>query len=147
MVQRLQTNDVIELDGLIVARRVNRARNRDILFCFVAIDKDFEQVFRLLGDGFAYKYKCHTFYFLQSISFPSSLYHQHRVNREDSPIIILDTTLVPDFVLHACYFFVTGNRSVLKLPHSTNKSLSYENRGPKSLFVFDAESEIFFLIT
>ena len=71
----------------------------------------------------------------------------HRVNREDSPIVILDTTLVPDFVLHACYFFIAGNRPVLMLPHSTNKSLSYENRGPKSLFISDPESEIFFLIT
>ena len=71
----------------------------------------------------------------------------HRVNREDSPIIILDTMLVPDVVLHACYFFIAGNRPVLKLPHSTSKSLSYENRGLKSLFVSDPESEIFFIIT
>ena len=55
--------------------------------------------------------------------------------------------LVPDFVLHACYSFIAGNRPALKLPHTTNKSLSYENRGPKSLFVFDPESGIFFLIT
>ena len=71
----------------------------------------------------------------------------HRVVREDITIIILDTKLVPDFVLHACCFFIAGIRPVLKLPHSTNKSLSYENRGPKSLFVSDLESEMFFLIT
>ena len=65
------------------------------------------------------------------------IHTNHGVDREDSPIIILDTSLVPDFVLHACYFFITGNPPVLKLPHSTNKSPSYENRGPKSLFVSD----------
>ena len=72
------------------------------------------------------------------------MYSEHRVDREDSPIIILDTKLVPDFVQHDCYFFVAGNRPVLKLPHSTRKGLSYENRGPKSSFVSDPESEIFF---
>ena len=36
----------------------------------------------------------------------------HRVNREDSPIIPLDTKSVPDFVLHACCFFITSNRPV-----------------------------------
>ena len=77
------------------------------------------------------------------------LFHalKHRVNREDNPIIILDNTLVPDFVLHACFFSIAGNRPVLKRPHSTNKSLSYENRDPKSSFVSDPESETFFLIT
>ena len=83
---------------------------------------------------------------LQKMWFTADGY-DHRVNREDSTIIILDTTLVPDFVLHASYFFIAVNRPVLMLPHSTNKSLSYENRGPKSLFVFDTGSEIFFLIT
>ena len=29
--------------------------------------------------------------------------------------MILDTKLVPDFVLHACYFFIAGNRPVLML--------------------------------
>ena len=37
----------------------------------------------------------------------------HRVDREDSTIIILDTKLVPDFVLHACCFFIAGRRPVL----------------------------------
>ena len=32
----------------------------------------------------------------------------HRVDREDITIIILDTKLVPDFVLHACCFFIAG---------------------------------------
>ena len=35
-----------------------------------------------------------------------------RVDREDITIIILDTKLVPDFVLHACCFFIAGNRPV-----------------------------------
>ena len=51
------------------------------------------------------------------------IWYLHRVDREDSPIIILDTKLVPDFVMHACYFFVAGNRPVLKLAHSTSKRL------------------------
>ena len=72
----------------------------------------------------------------------------HRVNREDSPIIILDTTtLVPDFDLHARYFLIAGNRPALKLPHSSNKSLSYENCSAKSLLISDPDSEIFFFIT
>ena len=36
----------------------------------------------------------------------------HRVDREDITIIILDTKLVPDIVLHACCFFIAGNRPV-----------------------------------
>ena len=56
----------------------------------------------------------------------------HRVDREDITIIILDTKLVPDFVLHACYFFIAGNRPVFMLPQRTNKSLTNENRDPKS---------------
>ena len=36
----------------------------------------------------------------------------HRVDREDIATIILDTKLVPDFVLHACCFFIAGNRPV-----------------------------------
>ena len=36
----------------------------------------------------------------------------HRVDREDITIIILDIKLVPDFVLHACCFFIVGNRPV-----------------------------------
>ena len=58
--------------------------------------------------------------------------YAHRVDREDITIIILDTKLVPDFVLHACYFFIAGNRPVLMLPQRTNKSLTNENRDPKS---------------
>ena len=57
----------------------------------------------------------------------------HRVDREDITIIILDTKLVPDFILHACCFFIVGNRPVL-MPI-------------RILFVSDSESEIFFLIT
>ena len=41
--------------------------------------------------------------------------YDHRVDREDITIIILDTKLVPDFVLHACCFFIAGNRPVLML--------------------------------
>ena len=55
----------------------------------------------------------------------------HRVDREDITIIILDTKSVPDFVLHACYFFIAGNRPVLSPPLSASKSLTYGNRGPK----------------
>ena len=42
------------------------------------------------------------------------VFYNHRVDREDSTIIILDTKLVPDFVLHACCFFIAGDRPVLK---------------------------------
>ena len=56
----------------------------------------------------------------------------HRVDREDITILILDTRLVPDFVLHACYFLIAGNRPFLMLPQRANKSLTYENRDPKS---------------
>ena len=59
-------------------------------------------------------------------------YMSHREDREDIPIIILDTKLVPDFVLHACYFFIAGNRPVLMPLNRTNKSLTYENRAAKS---------------
>ena len=38
----------------------------------------------------------------------------HRVDKEDSIIIILDTKSVPDFVLHACCFFIAGNRPLLR---------------------------------
>ena len=56
----------------------------------------------------------------------------HRVDREDITIIILDTKLVPDFVMHACCFFIAGNRPVQTLPRSASKSLTHENRGAKS---------------
>ena len=56
----------------------------------------------------------------------------HRVDREDIAIIILDTKLVPDFVLHACNFFIAGIRPVLMLPPSSSKSITNENRGAKS---------------
>ena len=56
----------------------------------------------------------------------------HRVDREDITIIILDTKLVPDFVLHACCFFIAGNRPVLMLLRSVNKSFSDKNRAAKS---------------
>ena len=56
----------------------------------------------------------------------------HRVDREDITIISLDTKLVPDFVLHACCFFIAGNRPVLIPLNRTNKRLSYENRAAKS---------------
>ena len=60
--------------------------------------------------------------------------------------MILDTKLVPDFFLHACCFFITGNRPVLKPPLSESKGLTHEHQAPKSKFVSDPESEIFFLI-
>ena len=63
----------------------------------------------------------------------------HRVDREDSTIIILDTKLVADFVLHACCFVIAGNRHVLKSPPWASKSLTHNNCAP--------ESEIFFLKT
>ena len=66
----------------------------------------------------------------------------HRVDRKDITIIILDTKLVPDFILHACCFFTPGNRHDLKQPPRASKSLAHENRP-----VSDPESEIFFLIT
>ena len=72
---------------------------------------------------------------------------EHRVDREDIPIIILDTKLVPDFVLHACCFFIAGNRPVPMLLPRASKSVIKENRAAKSSFVSDPESEIFFLIT
>ena len=56
----------------------------------------------------------------------------HRVDRVDSTIIILDTKLVADFVLHACCFFIAGNRPVLTSLRSASKSLTHENRAPKS---------------
>ena len=49
----------------------------------------------------------------------------HIVDREDIIIIILDTKLVPDFVLHACCFFIAGNRPVLM-------RITHENRASKS---------------
>ena len=64
------------------------------------------------------------------LTFRSPFISQSR--REDITIIILDTKLVPDFVLYACYFFIAGIRPVLTLPQRTNKSLTYENRDPKS---------------
>ena len=60
------------------------------------------------------------------------VYFSHRVNREDSPIIILDTKLVADFVLHACCFFIEVNRYVLKSTIRANKSLTQESRAAKS---------------
>ena len=36
----------------------------------------------------------------------------HKVDRDDITIIILITKLVPDFVLHACSFFIAANRPV-----------------------------------
>ena len=59
-------------------------------------------------------------------------YTNHRVDREDITIIILDTKLVPDFVPHACCFFIAGNRHVPLLLSSANKSVSDENRAAKS---------------
>ena len=56
----------------------------------------------------------------------------HRVDREGITIIILDTKLVPDFVLHVCCFFIAGNRSVKTVPRSASKGLRHENRGAKS---------------
>ena len=56
----------------------------------------------------------------------------HRVDREDITIIILDTKLVPDFILHACCFFIAGNRPVLKLLRRANRSFSDENGAAKS---------------
>ena len=44
-------------------------------------------------------------------------------------------------------FFIAGNRTVLKLPVKTSKSLTHENRAPKSEFGSDPEIEMFFLIT
>ena len=58
--------------------------------------------------------------------------YTHRVDREDITIIIFDTKLVPDFVLHACCFFIAGHRPVLMQLNRTNKSLTYENRAAKS---------------
>ena len=55
-----------------------------------------------------------------------------RQYREDITIIILDTKLVPDFVLHACCFFIAGNRPVLMLLRSANSSISDESRAAKS---------------
>ena len=56
----------------------------------------------------------------------------HRVDRDDiTIIIILDTELVPDFVLHACCFFIAGNRPVLMLLRRANKSISDESRAAK----------------
>ena len=60
------------------------------------------------------------------------VWNDHRVEREDITIIILDTKLVPDFVLHACCFFIAGNRPVLMLLRSANKSISDENLAAKS---------------
>ena len=57
---------------------------------------------------------------------------EHRADREDITIIIWDTKLVPDFVLHTCCFFIAGDRPILKPPLSTNKSLTHGNRAPKS---------------
>ena len=59
-------------------------------------------------------------------------WQNHRVDREDITIIILDTKLVPDFVLHACCFFIAGNRPVLTLLRTARKSLTHENQGAKS---------------
>ena len=56
----------------------------------------------------------------------------HRVDREDITIIILDTKLVPDFVQHTFCFFIAGNRPVVMLLRSANKSISDENRAAKS---------------
>ena len=60
------------------------------------------------------------------------VFYNHRGDREDNTIIILDTKLVPDFVLHACCFFIAGNRQVLKSLLIASKSLIYENRRAKS---------------
>ena len=53
-------------------------------------------------------------------------------HRVDSTIIILDTKLVPYFVLHACCLFIAHIRHVLKSPLTACKSLTYEYRAGKS---------------
>ena len=55
-----------------------------------------------------------------------------RVDREDIAIIIMDTKLVPDFVLDAWCFFIAGNHPVLTPTRSASKSLTHENRAAKS---------------
>ena len=54
-----------------------------------------------------------------------------RVNRVDITITILDTKLVPDFVLHAYCFSIAVNRPVqIPLP-TTNNILTHENCTPQ----------------
>ena len=52
---------------------------------------------------------------------------EHRVNIEDSTIMNLYTKLVPDFVLHACCFFIAGNRPVVMLLRRIKQCVSHEN--------------------
>ena len=60
---------------------------------------------------------------------PQLNYSNHR---EYGTIIILDTKLVSDFVLHACCFFIAGNCHVLMLLRRANKSITDESRAAKS---------------
>ena len=80
---------------------------------------------------------------------PSLLWNRDIVqwHRVDITIIILDTELVSDFVLHGYCFSITVNGPVLMLPHRANKSLTHENCAPQSKFIYDHENEIFFLIS
>ena len=55
----------------------------------------------------------------------------HRVVRVDVTIIVLHTKLMPEFVLHACCFFIAGYRPVSKLPLRASKNLTHKNRAPK----------------
>ena len=67
-----------------------------------------------VGGGLEMKVFLRTSFFtVPSIHGYSFACNIHRVDREDITIIIWDTKLVPDFVLHACYFFIAGNRPVL----------------------------------
>ena len=72
---------------------------------------------------------------------------KHRVDREDITIIILDTKLVQDFILHASWFSIVGNRPIVMLLPRTKPSVTHENCALQSLFFCDPENKIFFLVT
>ena len=132
---------------LFVKKLWDRKYNSICLFCYA------HNVYAFLSmlDKKMFHHICHTYIFQQNVYLRGSsncrrfykiygkfcihitqicheqIFHgvcMHRVDREDITIIILDTKLVSDFDLHACCFFIAGNRPVLMLLRRANKSIS-----------------------
>ena len=86
----------------------------------------------LIGSG-SWPIKDEYLYFVWDDAIITENWHcDHRVDRVDITIIILDTTLVPYFVLHANCFSIAGNRPVHMRPVSRNRCPTPENCVPQS---------------